>query len=68
MATKGGVHLRNRCAILLHYTAGLRNFTMRTLRWDDFPDLDTCEDRPLKASRLKTGRPSNLISSEKHTK
>lgn len=48
MATKGGVGLRNRCGILLLYTGGLRNGTLRALRWDDLPDLDSCGDKPLK--------------------
>ncbi|MBI2936949.1 MAG: tyrosine-type recombinase/integrase [Thaumarchaeota archaeon] len=47
IATKAGVGLRNRCGILLLYTAGLRNSTMRALRWEDFPDLETCGDKPL---------------------
>ena len=48
MTTKAGISLRNRCAVLMLYTSGLRNSTLRALRCEDLPDLETCGDKPLK--------------------
>lgn len=49
MVTVSGVRLRDRAIILLLYTAGLRNATLRALRWKDLT-LDGNGDKPLYVS------------------
>ncbi len=46
MINVSGASLRNRLALLLIYTSGLRNSTARALRWQDL-DLEGDEDKPL---------------------